>query len=248
MSSSPHLLLLAGSGEARVIASALAQVPLRVTASVMEPDHWSGPLPVPMRSGGFGGDQGFETYLQDNVVTAVLDATHPFAARVSARSWDVCQKLGVPFAQVDRPPWSPGPADQWTEVKTEAEAIALVPSGARAFVTTGRQALPAARAATDRMFFFRLLRDAPDGAEADHISFVSGAGPFSVAHEEALFRDLRIDVLVCKNAGGSVSATKLEAARALNLPVILLRRPPPTGAPRLETVEAALEWVRATCQ
>ena len=247
MTRAPHLLLLAGSGEAREIAKALSQMPVQVSASLFETDHWSGPLPVSTRSGGFGGDAGFRSYLQDQNITAVLDATHPFAARISDRTWRICHDLALPYAQLDRPDWRAGEGDDWTEVETAEDAAALTTPGRRYFVTTGRETLPAFREKTDRTFLFRQLREGPSPEAPPHIAFVPGSGPFSAHQEQDLFEDLRIDGLICKNAGGTLSRTKLDAARALGLQVILLRRPPATGAPVVHSVAEALDWVRDTC-
>lgn len=242
-----HLLLLAGSGEARDIAAALGTGPLRVTASLYAPEHWSGALPLPTRTGGFGGAAGFLRFLEDEGITAVLDATHPFAARVSARSWMLCRERSLPFCQVDRPDWTAGPGDRWTAVDTMEQAVQLTQPGMRVFVTTGRESLPAFESVRDRQFYVRRLTDQPVVSGQAHITFVPGLGPFSVAEERATFERLGIDCLICKNAGGSLSRTKLEAARALGLPVILLNRPPASGAPRVRTVQAALDWVAQTC-
>ncbi|WP_050931317.1 precorrin-6A/cobalt-precorrin-6A reductase [Aestuariivita boseongensis] len=247
MTTVPHLLLLAGSGEARKLAQSLAGGPLRVTASLFVTDHWSGPLPVPTRHGGFGGEEGFRAFLKEHGITAVLDATHPFAARVSARSWRICNEMGLPYLQLDRPEWEPGPGDRWTEVATPEEAVALTKPGSRHFVTTGLESWAAFRGATDRRFFFRSLSGTTPPEDLPHICLVPGRGPFSVEHEYRLFEDLHLDGLICKNAGGSVSRTKLEAARALDMDVILLRRPEPSGAPLVRDVAGALEWVDRTC-
>jgi precorrin-6A/cobalt-precorrin-6A reductase len=202
---------------------------------------------VQTRSGGFGGDVGFQTYLKDHQITAVLDATHPFAARVSERTWRICREFGLPCVQLDRSAWQAGDEDNWTEVESAAEAAAATAPGRRYFVTTGRETLPAFWDATDRRFLFRHLREGPSQDAPPHITFVRGNGPFSVEQERDLFQELRIDGLICKNAGGVLSRTKLDAARDLRLPVILLRRPQPTGAPLVHSVAEALDWVKSTC-
>ena len=242
-----HLLLLAGSGEGRVLASALAKMPMRVTASLVQPDHWSGPLPVPTRAGGFGGAAGFAEFLDAEHITAVLDATHPFAARISERSYEMCRERGIPYLALDRDEWTPGAGDQWTCVDTADEAAELTHPGSRVFVTTGRETLAAFTDLPDCHFFFRRLAASGPASEAPGITYVYGVGPFSVEDEVATLRALNIDLLICKNAGGTLSRTKLDAARELGLPVILLRRPQPTGAPSVQSVEDALDWVNATC-
>lgn len=247
MVDTPHLLLLAGSAEGRALATGLAGRDFRVTASLAVPRHWSGPLAVPTRTGGFGGEEGFVAFLRREKVTAVLDATHPFATHMSLRSWNICQAQDIPFLQILRPCWTPRTQDQWREVGSARDATALIPPGARVFVTTGRETLPDFVQNQDCRFFFRHLVDDPVDCDIKNVSYVTGKGPFSVDEEIATLRGLQIDLLICKNAGGELSRTKLDAARALDIPVILLRRPPPIGAPVVQTVENALEWVDRTC-
>lgn len=248
MSTPPHLLLLAGSGEGRAVAASLAQGSLRVTASLADAAHWSGPLPVVTRHGGFGGEAGFRAFLRQEGVTAVLDATHPFAAQISARSWAICHEMGVPYLQIDRPAWVAEPRDHWTEVPDEAAAAAQIRTGARVFATIGRPLIGPFTALQGIHVFVRRLTATPAPPDFKNVTYVPGSGPFSVSDELRTFRELGISVLVCKNSGGQPSRTKLAAARRLGLPVILLQRPPATGAPCVDHVADALAWVQRTCR
>ena len=239
-----HLLLLAGSGEARAIAEALAERDgLRVTASLMHPPRSFGPLAVPTRLGGFGGDGGFSDYLECKGVTAVLDATHPFAVRIGARSAPICEQQGLPFARVLRPSWKPGQEDNWHEVADEAAASALLRPGQRVFATSGRDTVLALARQVEARIFLRQLGDDEPPDALSNVEAVPGQGPFSVAQEIATFKELEIDVLVTKNSGGLPSRSKLDAARALGLPVILIARPPQPDVPLLTSVAEALDWV-----
>lgn len=239
-----RLLLLAGSGEAREIASALAdRADLSVIASLLHPPRAFGPLAVPQRLGGFGGAEGFRTFLRDQGVTAVLDATHPFAHRISARTADICAELGVAYRQVLRPPWRPGPGDHWTEVPDEAAAAALIQPGQRVFTTTGRATQARFGPLPDVKLFVRRLRHDLPEPPMTGVTYIPDEGPFSVDDELETFRRLNIDVLVAKNSGGLASQSKLDAARRLGLPVILIARPAQPRGEKLETVAAALNWV-----
>jgi len=239
-----HLLLLAGSGEARVIAAALTDhADWQVTASLLFPPRSFGPLPVPTRLGRFGGEIGMARYLTAERVEAVMDATHPFAHQISARAARVCTRLAIPFAQVLRPPWVAGPGDNWIEVADEIEVAAHLRPDQRVFTTTGRATLEQLVAHSDARFLVRQLADRTPPEHLPNVRYVFGTGPFSVEQEMQTLRDLRVDVLVVKNSGGAASQTKLDAARILGLPVVLIARPPQPDATRLATVHEALAWV-----
>ena len=74
-------------------------------------------------------------------------------------------------------------------------------------------------------------------------TYLLGKGPFSVEDDDcAFFERLKVDFLVVKNAGGRSSRAKLDAARVLSIPVIMIERPTPPVADTVATVEQALEW------
>ncbi|MBE0414577.1 precorrin-6A/cobalt-precorrin-6A reductase, partial [Yoonia sp.] len=155
------LLLLAGSGDARRIADAL--VGRDVVASLAGVTRDPAPLPVPTRVGGFGGAAGFRDYLRDAGMTAVLDATHPYANRITARTAAICAELGLPFVQLLRPGWTPEPGDDWTEIAREEDAADLIPAGRTVFLGTGRQTLGRFANLTGRRVICRQI-DPPEGA------------------------------------------------------------------------------------
>jgi len=243
--SRPHLLLLAGSGEARVLAEALAgQDHVQVTAALPEAGRGAA-LPVVTRIGRFGSREALATYLRDAGITALLDATHPFADRISHQAAGACRKLALPHAQLLRPEWRPQPGDDWRSVPDAAAAAALLKPGQRVFVTTGRGTLPdLVRGCTAQL----LVRQMEAAAFSDYLKtvrYVVGEGPFSVSDEIETLRRHRIEVLLAKNSGGAASRSKLDAARALGLPVILIARPAQPEGLRLACVEDALAWVAA---
>ena len=240
-----RLLLLAGSGEAREIAQGLAQEPgLIAKASLAGATRVPRTLALPTRMGGFGGDEGFRTYLLRNAIDAVLDATHPFAHRVSARSARICAEEGVSYAQVLRPEWVPGPGDDWRFIDHGSEAAGFVEPGSTVFLGTGVQGLDAFGNLQSCKVICRRI-DPPMGPfPFPGGEFLVGRPPFSVADEISLFSQLDVDWLVVKNSGGTASRTKLDAARQLGIRVALIRRPKQPDATRLETVEEAIEWVR----
>lgn len=239
------LLLLAGTGEARAIADVLAAERIPALASLAGATRQPAGLAIPTRIGGYGDAAGFRDYLRRAGISALLDATHPFAARISHRSFAIATELGLPCAQFLRPPWQPGPEDNWVMLGSDVEAACHIPSGSTVFLATGRQTLKNYANLKDRRLICRVIDQPdrpfpfPDG------EYRVGRPPFSVEEEVALFRDLGVDWLVVKNAGGAASRSKLDAARRLEIPVAMIRRPSQPEATRLETVAEALDWVRA---
>lgn len=238
------LLLLAGTGEAVRLAKEIAAAGIPAVASLAGATRAPKPLGLPTRTGGWGGEAAFRDWLEAEGITAILDATHPFAARISARTQAVARATGRPYLQLLRPEWRPEPGDDWTMLDREEDVAAYVPAGAVVFLATGRQTLDRFANLEGRTVYCRQI-DPPDtpfpftGGQ-----FIVNRPPFSVEDEEALFRKLRVDWLIVKNAGGEVPKTKLTAARNLGIRVGMLRRPPPAGGDVVQTVDAAMDWVR----
>jgi len=235
------LLILGGTVEARTLAAALVQHGVPVTSSlagrVAEPRLPAGAV----RVGGFGGPQGLAAWLRDHEVTAVVDATHPFAGRISASAAEACQDEGVPLLRLERPGWVERPGDRWTWVDDpHAAAVALPTFGARAFLTTGRQGL-AAFAQTEVWCLIRCV-DPPAPPLPPHHELILDRGPYTLAGEGALIDRHRIDVVVTKDSGGEHTAAKLAAAHERELPVIVVRRPPRVAMETVRTVQAAVDW------
>lgn len=234
------LLLLGGTAEARMIADALAE---RGTPAIASFAHPARDCPLPMVAGGFGGAEGFAAFLSARGITAVLDATHPFAAHISQRTADICAAQGLPHAMVLRPPWVPGPGDRWTFITQEQEAAAHIAPHETVFLATGRQTLAQFAGLAGRRVYCRLLGPAKGAFPFDGGAFITGTAPFSVADELALFRRLGVDWLVVKNAGGTTPTSKLTAARQLGIRVLMQNRPPPPATLTFESVDAALTWM-----
>lgn len=238
----PHILVLGGTTEARELAASLMSRPgVRVTTSLAGRVSRPGTLDGDVRVGGFGGAEGLAAWLRDHRVDAMVDATHPFAAGITANAARAAAATGVPAVVLRRPGWSPGPGDRWQEAASLAEAATLLPPlGPRVFLTTGRLGLAAFAHLTELHFVVRSVEPPgpplPPGAEV-----LLARGPFTVDGEAALLREHRIDVLVTKDSGGAATAAKLTAARSLGLPVVVVRRPPlPEGVTAVPDVSAAL--------
>jgi precorrin-6A/cobalt-precorrin-6A reductase len=240
-----RVLLLAGTAEARRLAAAVDGLRgIELTSSL------AGAVAVPLlpegdvRIGGFG-DAGLTGWLRDHDTHAVVDATHPFATRLTDEAVAAAAALRLPLLVLRRPGWTEGPGDHWHRVPDMAAAAAFAARlGERAFLATG----PADFAAfADAPGWFLLRADAPPTGPlpAGHL-FVRGPGLVTADAERALLREHRIDVVVCRDSGGDLTAAKLVAARELGLPVVVVDRPPaPRGVPTVATVEEAVDWLRA---
>ncbi len=238
------LLLLAGTAEARALAARLAALGrVEVVAALAGETRAPEAYPVPLRMGGFGGDEAFGKYLENNGLQAVLDVTHPFARIMPWRARVVSERLGLPCLKLLRPGWTPAAGERWRFAPDAAAVAEMVPDGARVLLATGRKSLAGfAALAAGRHLVVRVV-DPPEGPfPFPQGEWVVGRPPFSLSDEIALMRAHRIEALVAKNAGGPARA-KLDAARVLGLPVVLIDRPVPPPGPRVETVEAALDWV-----
>ncbi|NYZ11731.1 cobalt-precorrin-6A reductase [Azospirillum sp. RWY-5-1] len=240
-------LILGGTTEAMALAKRLADHPV-IAAEVSLAGRTARPVlpPLPTRVGGFGGADGLAAYLTENRIGAVVDATHPFAARISANAVAACARAGVPLLVLTRAAWTAGPGDRWIGVPDMAAAAeALRPLGRRVFLTVGRQELAPFAAVPDWSYLIRAV-DPPDPPPElpDH-RVILDRGPYTLEGELALLAEHRIDALVSKNSGGTATAAKLEAARRLGIPVVMVERPADTGAPTVHAVGAALAWLEA---
>ncbi|HET6740634.1 MAG TPA: cobalt-precorrin-6A reductase [Kribbella sp.] len=237
-----RILLLGGTGEARELAQRLVAEDVQVISSLAGRTTTAQQPDGEVRVGGFGGAEGLTSWLRTNPVDAVVDATHPFAHRITTNAAAAAPPLGIPLLVLRRPGWSPEPGDDWHWSDTASEAADLLPGlGSRAFLTIGRQGLDAF-ATTGVWTLARCIE--PPVPVPTWCTLLLARGPFTPADELALMRHHRIDVLVTKDSGGPATAAKLTAARELSMPVIVIRRPAlPAGVQTVESVDAAAYWV-----
>jgi precorrin-6A/cobalt-precorrin-6A reductase len=238
-----QVLVLGGTGEARELAAALLAEGVDVLSSlagrIADPVLPEGPV----RVGGFGGADGLTAWLAEHRPRAVVDATHPFAAQITASAATAAAAHGTPLLRLQRPGWTPGPGDDWRYVDSLAAAAAVVAGFASVFLTTGRQGVAAFAALPGRVLVRAV--DPPDTPLPAGATLLLDRGPFSVADELALMREHAVDVVVTKDSGGHLTEAKLVAARELGVPVVLVRRPsPPPGVETSATVAGALRWLR----
>ncbi len=207
------------------------------------------PQPVPVRVGGFGGVDGLVHYLRQEQVTHLVDATHPFAATMSHHAAQAAQLAGISHIMLTRPPWKAGEGDRWSHVPDIAEAVAALDGGARrVMLALGRMHVDAFVAQPQHDYLLRFV-DAPDIAPTlpSH-RLVVDRGPFTLEGDLALMREYRVELVVAKNAGGIGARAKLDAARVMGIPVLMIDRPPLPQAQTTHSVADVIDWLDHSAQ
>jgi len=240
-----RILILGGTREARLLASRLANdarysVVTSLAGRTTRPNDIAGEL----RSGGFGGVEGLRNFIAAEHIALMVDATHPYAAQISANAAQASAKQDVSCLRLERPPWEPGSTDRWTHVGDTESAARAILADARALVTVGRQEIAAFFTRADIHVVARMI-EPPAIETPDHAEIVLARPPFSFEQECALMKDKRIDVLVTKNSGGEAGYAKLQAARELGLPVIMIARPGKPDVASVSSVEQMLKLIEA---
>ncbi|MEE8189031.1 MAG: cobalt-precorrin-6A reductase [Kiloniellales bacterium] len=243
------VLLLGGTAEAAELAERLAgRSDLEVIISLAGRTQAPGHLPGKQHRGGFGGAEGLAEYLRAESIGLLLDATHPFAAQISENAAGACAETGVPRLLLLRPPWTPRQGDRWIEVSGEAAAAAALPGLARrVFLSIGRQELAAFSGLPDIWFLVRSIEPPEGSVPLKSHEMILARGPFTVEEEVLLLQKHEVGALVSKNSGGAATYAKVEAARRLGLPVVMIGRPPAPEGETAASVEQALAWVEARC-
>lgn len=243
------VLILGGTAEARALAAALVGSERRVISSlagrVRDPA-----LPVgEVRVGGFStasfdGVEGLADYLADQRIGAVVDATHPFAATISANAAAAADRTGTPLLRLQRPGWrSHADAGNWIWVASVEDAVTAGAWSRRPFLTTGRQSLDRFLPWADKDATVRVV-DPPDFPLPERWRLIRSRGPYAYADELALLVKASADLLVTKDSGGAHTAAKLDAARALGVHTVVVSRPAgPRGVTEVGTVDEVLTWL-----
>ena len=232
-----RILILGGTTEARQLAGKLA-VRASVTLSLAGRTESPVAQGVPVRTGGFGGADGLAAYLRETSTDLLIDATHPYAARISANAAQAAQATGVPIFALRRPGWEPIEGDRWTEIDSVTDAVqALGPAPRRVFLALGRQEVAAFEAAPQHHYLIRSVDPVEPKLAVPDADYLLARGPFREADERALLERHSIDVVVSKNSGGAATYGKIAAARALGIEVIMVRRPDLPEVPSAETVD-----------
>jgi precorrin-6A/cobalt-precorrin-6A reductase len=238
-----RILILGGTVEARLLAAHLegdARIsPLTSLAGVTrKPSRIAGQV----RTGGFGGMEGLRDFILADHIVMVVDATHPFATQISAHAEQAGAQAGVPILRLERPPWKQQAGDDWVQVADIKEAARVIPEGAHVLVTVGRQEVAPFFARDDARIVARMI-EPPDVQVPYHAELCLARPPFTREQEKALMQDKRITMLVAKNSGGETTRPKIEAARDLGLPVIIISRPEKSSLPTASSVDGMMALI-----
>lgn len=243
-----NLLLLGGASEAVQLGRILAARGVKATISLAGRVKDPAAQPLPMRVGGFGGIEGLTAWLKDHAISHVIDATHPFAAQMSANAVAACERAGIPLLALTRAPWVAGEGDRWITVPDiDAAAAALKGPAQRVFLAVGRMNLAAFACQPQHDYLLRLI-DPPGALPLPKAKAIIARGPFDLEGDLALMRTHRIEVVVSKNAGGTGARAKIDAARALGLPVIMIDRPAIPRRAETHNIEDALAWLHGAAE
>jgi precorrin-6A/cobalt-precorrin-6A reductase len=242
-----RLLILGGTTEASALAVALAgRADVAAILSLAGRTGEPAPSPIPRRVGGFGGPAGLRDYLEAERIDAVVDATHPFAARMSRHAAEACAATGVALLVFTRSPWARQAGDRWIEVETMAAAAeALGAEPRRVFLTQGRSQLAAFAGAPQHRYLLRAIEPPADIVAPPFHKLILARGPFRLADEEALMRAENIEIVVAKNSGGEATYAKIEAARVLGIPVVMVQRPIRPPIAQTTRLDEVLAWIGA---
>jgi precorrin-6A/cobalt-precorrin-6A reductase len=240
-----RVLILGGTAEARALAAALAdRLAFAVILSLAGRTAAPAPQPVPVRSGGFGGPEGLARYLRDERIEVLIDATHPYAAVISANAAQAAKAAGVPLIALRRPAWPKVDGDNWIEVDEVEDAVAALGNAPRrVFVALGRKELQPFAGAPQHDYLIRSVDPVDPLLGVPHAAYIVARGPFSEAEDHALLERHKIELIVAKNSGGEATYGKIAAARALGLTVIMLKRPALPDVESAATVDEVLAWL-----
>jgi precorrin-6A/cobalt-precorrin-6A reductase len=241
----PRILILGGTTEARRLAEALAgREDLEITLSLA--GRTLDPLtqPVPVRVGGFGGSDGLARYLETEAIDLLVDATHPFANRISANAAVAAKSANVAAIALRRPAWRTVDGDRWHLVSAMPEAVlALGSSPRRVFLSIGRQEAHHFNGAPQHSYLIRSIDPVDPPLQVPDAAYILSSGPFTLESEQHLLKDRDIDVIITKNSGGSATYAKIEAARSLGIDVVMVERAQVADMLTFETVETTLAHI-----
>jgi precorrin-6A/cobalt-precorrin-6A reductase len=241
-------LILGGTADASLLAAESARAGIDAVYSYGGRTRAPADQPLPTRIGGFGGVSGLANYIRSEGITHVIDATHPFAAEMSRNAVAACAETGTPLIALERAPWTKMPGDNWIEVADVNAAVAALPEApAKIFLAIGRQHIAPFAAKPQHAYTLRFV-DPPEAPLPFAADVIVSRGPFTLEGELEMMRARGITWIVARNSGGDGARAKIDAARMLGLPVIMISRPELPEQSRVESVAEIMQWLgHRTC-
>jgi precorrin-6A/cobalt-precorrin-6A reductase len=241
-------LILGGTADASLLAAEIARAGIDAVYSYGGRTRAPAGQPLPTRIGGFGGVGGLADYIRREVITHVIDSTHPFAAEMSRNAVAACAETGTPLIALERAPWTKAPGDNWIEIPDVNAAVAALPeAAANVFLAIGRQHIAPFATRPQHGYTLRFV-DPPDAPLPFAADVIVSRGPFTLEGELEMMRKRSITRIVARNSGGDGARAKIDAARVLGLPVIMIARPQLPERLRVESVAEIMQWLgHRTC-
>jgi precorrin-6A/cobalt-precorrin-6A reductase len=241
-------LLLGGTADASLLAAAIARASIDAVYSYGGRTRAPADQPLPTRIGGFGGVSGLADYIRRESITHVIDATHPFAAEMSRNAVEACEQTGTPLIALERAPWAKAPGDNWFEVAdVNAAVTALSETPAKIFLAIGRQHIAPFASKPQHTYTLRFV-DPPEAPLPFAADVIVSRGPFTLEGELEMLRTRGIASIVARNSGGDGARAKIDAARMLGLPVVMISRPQLPERLQVESVGEIMQWLgHRTC-
>ncbi|MCK1650959.1 cobalt-precorrin-6A reductase [Bradyrhizobium sp. 149] len=241
-------LILGGTADASLLAAEIARAGIDAVYSYGGRTRAPADQPLPTRIGGFGGVSGLADYIRRENVTHVIDATHPFAAEMSRNAVVACAETGTPLIALERAPWAKEPGDNWIEIADVSAAVAALPEAAEnVFLAIGRQHIAPFATKPQHAYTLRFV-DPPDAPLPFAADVIVSRGPFTLEGELEMMRARGITWIVARNSGGDGARAKIDAARRLGLPVVMISRPQLPERLRAESVDEIMQWLsHRTC-
>ncbi|TFW57765.1 cobalt-precorrin-6A reductase [Bradyrhizobium sp. MOS001] len=236
-------LILGGTADASLLAAEIARAGIDAVYSYGGRTRAPADQPLPTRIGGFGGVSGLADYIRRERITHAIDATHPFAAEMSRHAVQACAQTGTPLIALERAPWTKAPGDTWIEVADVTAALAALPeTPAKMFLAIGRQHIAPFASKPQHTYTLRFV-DPPEAPLPFAADVIVSRGPFTFDGELEMMRTRGIAWIVARNSGGDGARAKIDAARMLGLPVIMIARPKLPERLRVESVAEIMQWL-----
>ncbi|MEW9699107.1 precorrin-6A reductase [Paenibacillus sp. SI8] len=250
------ILVLAGTSDARELALHIRSVGFTVLTTVvtesaaksMEAEQ------LPVLTGRLTVTD-MQELIRDRKISAVVDATHPFAEEASKNAMAASQQAEVPYVRFERQSLSIEQSALVTTVDDYKQAAELAAEKKGSIMlTTGSKTL---KIFADRLIglpdttlIARMLprKDNMEKCEElgiDQKNIVAMQGPFSKELNKALYEHYKVTLMITKESGkvGAVDE-KLEAALEMGIPSIVIGRPALEYGNLYSDYEGVLDYIQ----